>query len=112
MSDLKKAIQNLSCKVNDKDAKINQSTRINGNSCSILCPRWNGLDLYGRPVCLNSVNRESAGCQDPLTAVMRENMTYRPNFMRQPLGESTFTESYGTRRASAFNDSHAIKRNC
>tara|TARA_Y100000996_G_C22333051_1_gene565288 strand:+ start:422 stop:760 length:339 start_codon:yes stop_codon:yes gene_type:complete len=112
MEDLKNAVMNLSCKTNENNAPINQSRRINGNSCSILCPRWDGLDLYGRPVCLNSVRRESAGCQDPLNAVSRENMTQRPNFMRAPLGESTYSESYETRRAAQMNNSNAIRRNC
>lgn len=111
MEDIRLNLRDYSCKVNEKKALINQSKRINGDTCSIVCPRWNGLDLYGRPVCLNSVNREVAGCQDPLTAVMRENMTRRPNFLRDMgrLGTESSVERFAIAQTQNGNP---FRRRC
>jgi len=67
------------CKVDVGYAdKVNSDRFLNPNN--MLCPLWNGLDVAGRPVCPDSFNTKSAGCNSALDRVMVENDVFRPKY--------------------------------
>jgi hypothetical protein len=66
------------CKVNTGyDNKIQSDRYENPNN--LLCPLWNGLDQYGRVVCVDSYNTKYAGCSSALDRVAVENYQ-RPQY--------------------------------
>jgi len=101
--DFDSILHNGTCKVDAMDAKRFASERVNGNRCAMVCPRWNGKDLYGRPVCRSSQFLQVAGCTDPMTAVMREN-SHRPKIMDVLYTErNMLNENYEQKLARANN---------
>jgi hypothetical protein len=73
---LKKSVR--TCRVDTGWAPKLQSDRIL-NSCSVVCPVWNGLDQYGRIVSPDSFMIETAGCRSALDRVDVENYQ-RPQY--------------------------------
>lgn len=66
------------CKVNTGyDNKIQSDRYENPNN--LLCPLWNGLDQYGRAVCVDSYYTKYAGCSSALDRVAVENYQ-RPQY--------------------------------
>ena len=66
------------CKVNTGYGNKIQSDRYE-NPNNLLCPLWNGLDQYGRVVCVDSYNTKYAGCSSALDRVAVENYQ-RPQY--------------------------------
>lgn len=65
-------------KVATGNANKIQSNRLQ-NPDSQMCPVWNGMDLAGRPVCLDSFNTKNAGCNSSLDRIKVENFL-RPSY--------------------------------
>lgn len=68
-----------SCKVDSGWADKLYSDRFM-NPSNMLCPPWNGVDTSGRPVCWDSYNTKTPGCNSALDRVFVENLL-RPQYM-------------------------------
>ena len=66
-------------KVDTGNANKIQTNRFQ-NPDSQMCPVWNGTDLAGRPVCLDSFYTKYAGCNSSLDRIKVENFL-RPAYM-------------------------------
>jgi len=69
------------CKVNPEWANRLESHRIIGPASAKTCPLWAGFDLAGRPVCPDSFNTKSAGCNSALDRLHVENEVSRPQYI-------------------------------
>jgi hypothetical protein len=69
------------CKVNPEWANRLESHRIIGPASEKTCPLWTGFDLAGRPVCPDSFNTKSAGCNSALDRLHVENEVSRPQYV-------------------------------
>lgn len=69
------------CKVNPEWANRLESNRIIGPAGEKTCPLWTGFDLAGRPVCPDSFNTKSAGCNSALDRLQVENEVSRPQYI-------------------------------
>jgi hypothetical protein len=69
------------CKVNPEWANRLESHRIIGPASEKTCPMWTGFDLAGRPVCPDSFNTKSAGCNSALDRLHVENEVSRPQYI-------------------------------
>jgi hypothetical protein len=69
------------CKVDAGWANRLESNRIIGPASEKTCPLWTGFDLTGRPVCPDSFNTKSAGCNSALDRLLVENEVSRPQYI-------------------------------
>lgn len=69
------------CKVDAGWANRLESNRIIGPASEKTCPIWTGFDLTGRPVCPDSFNTKSAGCNSALDRLLVENQVSRPQYI-------------------------------
>lgn len=67
------------CKVDDGWANKIQSDRFL-NPANMVCPIWQGIDSAGRPVCTDSYDTKTAGCNNAEDRVVVEN-NLRPNYI-------------------------------
>jgi len=67
------------CKIDTAYADKIQSDRFL-NPGNMVCPIWNGYDSAGRPVCADSFDTKSAGCNSAEDRVMVENYQ-RPQYV-------------------------------
>jgi len=101
------------CKVNTDWANRLQSHRIVGPASEKTCPIWTGFDLAGRPVCPDSFNTKSAGCNSALDRLHVENEVSRPQYipyinlsMEGVTGEWLYDERFlNTQQNQRFFDS-------
>ena len=74
----------LLANINVNKTSVGSAERLVGNRTLNpnyqLCPVWNGQDLAGRPVCLDSFYTRYAGCNSPLDRIKVENFL-RPAYM-------------------------------
>lgn len=49
------------------------------NACEVNCPRWNGMDQFGRIVSPDTMNLETAGCRSALDRIDVE-LYHRPQY--------------------------------
>ncbi len=67
------------CKVDTAWANRIQTDRF-FNPDNMICPVWNGLDTYGRPVQADSFNTKNGGCNSAADRVVVENAVFRPQY--------------------------------
>jgi hypothetical protein len=103
------------CKVDAGWADRIRSDRIIGPASEKTCPLWTGFDLAGRPVCPDSFNTKSAGCNSASDRIAVENTVSRPLYipyinlsMEGVTGEWLYDERFwNTQQSQQFlNDIH------
>ena len=67
------------CKVDTAWANRIQTDRF-FNPDNMICPVWNGLDTYGRPVQADSFVTKNGGCNSAADRVVVENAVGRPQY--------------------------------
>ncbi len=67
------------CKVDTAWANRVQTDRF-FNPDNMICPVWNGLDTYGRPVQADTFITKNGGCNSAADRVVVENSVYRPQY--------------------------------
>jgi hypothetical protein len=80
---------------------------------SQMCPVWNGQDLAGRPVCLDSFNTKYAGCNSSLDRIKVENFL-RPAYMnyvtQNASGIAGVDADYGSNLNATATGTHSVDR--
>lgn len=67
------------CKVDTAyDSKIQSDRFLNPDH--MMCPVWNGVDITGRPVCMDSFMTKREGCNSALDRLTVENNVSRPQY--------------------------------
>ena len=102
MISLTSAVQ--TCSVNVGYANKIQSDRFE-NYNSLLCPVWNGLDQYGRAVCVDSYVTKTAGCESAEDRVVVE------NYLRPQYTEFIPLDAMGYLNPSALGSPVSSKEN-
>ena len=92
------------CRVNTAYANKIQSDRFE-NYNNLLCPVWNGLDQYGRAVCVDSYVTKTAGCASAEDRVAVE------NYQRPQYAEFTALDAQGYLNPSALGTPVNTKEN-
>lgn len=72
------------CKVDSSWANTLKSVHSIGSGSEKLCPVWSGFDTVGRPICPDSFNTKSAGCNSALDRLHVENEISRPQYIPHP----------------------------